>query len=241
MTGTIILLDHRGSIVKARWLRLHLMDDAFKEAQNVEWFVQLGSSLPVRQDNEPRLLPTKLIRSPASPPIPKILASRMLPPIVRTSPPSLQTPVATFFHVPRRYVKSNMQVGDDSRESPMDDAKPSRNLRKSSRIHETRSAPTSNPTAERTKKDEQPMSPTSSSPRATRKRLASLIEVAQREDSSSPTEDKPPPSATSTTAGSPDFSGHVCICQPEPKIPRPRNGKSVLYSLCSEYIFFPVI
>ena len=161
-----------------------------------------------------------------------MLASRVLPPIVRTSPLSSQPPVAIFFHMHRRYVKSNMQVGDDSPVSPTDDAKPLRSLRKSSRIHETRSAPTSNPTAEGSSKEEQPISPASSSPRTTRKRIASLIEVHEREDCNSPIDDMPPPSATSATAvGSPDFSGHVCLCQPEPKIPRPRNGESMTF-LC---------
>lgn len=60
------------------------------------------------------------------------------------------------------------------------------------------------------------------SPRTTKKRLASVVEVAEREDSGSPSEERLPTSATPT--GSPDFSGHVCLCQPEPKIPRPRNA-----------------
>ena len=115
-----------------------------------------------------------------------------------------------------------MQVGDNSPQSPIDDAKSSQSLRKSSRINEGRSAPTSNP-AERIQKEEPP-SPAVASPRNTRKRLSSLVEVAEREDSGSPVEERPPPSATS--AGSPEFSGHVCLCQPEPKIPRPRNGES---------------
>jgi hypothetical protein len=141
-----------------------------------------------------------------------MLASRVLP----TIPPLPLTPVATFFSVPRRYVKSNMQVGDNSPQSPMDDAKPSRNLRNSSRINEGRSAPTI--------QKEEPPSPAVASPRTTRKRLSSLVEVAEPEESGSPVEERPLPSATS--AGSPDFSGHVCLCQPEPKIPRPRNGES---------------
>jgi hypothetical protein len=159
-----------------------------------------------------------------------MLASRVLPPIVRTLTPSTtQTPpVAIFFHVPRRYVKTTMQNGDTSPVSPVDELKPPRSLRKSSRIIETRAAPTSAPTAERAKTEEQPASPALSSPRATRKRIASLIEIDGVDDLASPTDDKPPPSATSATAGgSPDFSGHVCLCQPEPKIPRPRNGKSL--------------
>jgi hypothetical protein len=115
-----------------------------------------------------------------------------------------------------------MQVGDNSSQSPTDDAKPSRSLRKSSRINEGRPAPTLN-LAERIQKEEPP-SPAVSSPRNTRKRLSSLVEVGEQEESGSPVEERPPPSATS--AGSPDYSGHVCLCQPEPKIPRPRNGES---------------
>ena len=152
-----------------------------------------------------------------------MLASRVLPPIVRSSPPLSPTPVATFFNVPRRYVKSNMQVGDSSPSTPMDDSKPSRSLRKSGRIQDSRSAPVSSP-VERNKREELPP-PTLTSSRTTRKRLASLAEVVDREDAVE--NDSPidaPPSATST--GSLDFSGHVCLCQPEPKIPRPRNGES---------------
>ncbi|KAF1852140.1 uncharacterized protein K460DRAFT_271563 [Cucurbitaria berberidis CBS 394.84] len=114
-----------------------------------------------------------------------------------------------------------MQVGDDSPTTPMDDARPSRNLRKSGRTQDARSTSVSSP-AERTKREELP-SPALTSPRITRKRLASVVEVVDGEDSVE--NDSPidaPPSATST--GSLDFAGHVCLCQPEPKIPRPRNA-----------------
>jgi len=171
-----------------------------------------------------------------------MLASRVLPPIVWTLTPSSphSPPVATFFHVPRRYVKTNMQIGDTSPVSPVDDSKPSRNLRKSSRINETRPASTSSPTAERTKRDEPPASPALSSPRTTRKRPSPLIEIDGADDLISPSDDKPPPSASSATAGGePDFSGHVCLCQPEPKIPRPRNGKSILSSFVLDVRHFP--
>jgi len=154
-----------------------------------------------------------------------MLASRVLPPVVRPSSPSPPAPVATFFHVPRRYVRSNMQVGGSLSNSPTDDAKPSRSLRKSNRIQDVRSAPTSNPT-QRSKEDGLP-STALTSPRSTRKRVASLEEVINEEDSrdqTSPTDLRSPRSATSTQSG--EFSPHVCLCQPEPKIPRPRNGKS---------------
>lgn len=160
-----------------------------------------------------------------------MLASRELPPIFRPPPLPPPTPVATFFNVPRRYVKSSMQVGDGSSASPADDTRPSRSLRKSSRINDSRSAPTTSP-IERTKRDELPTLPAVTSPRSTKKRLASLEEVAngdETDEAPSPTDDKPPPSATS--AGSPDFSNHVCLCLPEPKIPRPRNGKCNNFSL----------
>lgn len=147
-----------------------------------------------------------------------MLASRELPPIFRPLPFPHPAPVATFFNVPRRYVKSNMQVGDGSSASPADDTRPSRNLRKSSRINDSRSAPTPSP-IERTKKED-----LSASPRSTKKRLPSL-EVADGDDTDearSPADDGTPQSTTSV--GSTECSNHVCLCLPEPKIPRPRNA-----------------
>jgi len=160
-----------------------------------------------------------------------MLASRELPPNFRPPPFPPPAPVATFFNVPRKYVKSTMQVGDGSSTSPAEDARPSRNLRKSSRINDSRSAPTPSP-MERTKKEEVPASPAVTSPLSTKKRLPSL-EVADGDDTDdapSPSDDRTPPSTTS--AGSAEFSNHVCLCLPEPKIPRPRNGK------CSTFLFF---
>ncbi|KAH7075850.1 hypothetical protein BKA63DRAFT_595502 [Paraphoma chrysanthemicola] len=151
-----------------------------------------------------------------------MLASRVLPPIVRPPSPLPPTPVATFFNVPRRYVRANMP-GDTSSNSPTDDGKPPRSLRKSSRIHDARSAPTSNP-ARRTKEEELP-SPSVTSPRSSRTRLASLDEAINGDDfteASSPVDNRSPRSTAS--AGSGDVSPHVCLCQPEPKIPRPRNA-----------------
>ncbi|KAH4225989.1 hypothetical protein HBI06_111250 [Parastagonospora nodorum] len=150
-----------------------------------------------------------------------MLASRVLPPIVRPPPPPPPSPVATFFHVPRRYVRSNMQVGDTPQNSSIDDVKRSRNLRKSNRIHDAKPTPTSSPVRAK----EEPPSPTLTSPRSARQRLAPLEDTMNGEDQvgiNSPTDIRSPPSATSTGSG--ELPQHVCLCQPEPKIPRPRNA-----------------
>ncbi|KAF2830090.1 hypothetical protein CC86DRAFT_285307 [Ophiobolus disseminans] len=115
-----------------------------------------------------------------------------------------------------------MHVGD-SLDSPLDDVKPLRSLCKSNRIQDVRSTPTSSP-MQRTKEDSFP-TPALASPRSTRKRVASFEKTSNEEDlvdSNSPTTDRSPRSATSTQSG--EFSPHVCLCQPEPKIPRPRNA-----------------
>lgn len=141
-----------------------------------------------------------------------MLTSRILPlPVPRSLPSPWQAPVATFFNVPRRYVKSSMHVDDGSSSSSLDDAKPAQSLQKNS-------------VSQSTLKEGEPTSSALSSPRAAIKRLAQLEEVKQedRVENGSP-EDKDPPSATSTGSG--EFSNHVCLCQPEPKIPRPRNGE----------------
>ncbi|KAF1929265.1 uncharacterized protein M421DRAFT_100396 [Didymella exigua CBS 183.55] len=124
-------------------------------------------------------------------------------------------------NVPRRYVKSNMQVGDDSSHSLTEDANSGRSLRKSTRIQIPRSAPNISD-VQHTKEEEQP---TSTSPRVARKRTPSLDSDGNTEGSvksEGTTDVKTPASAGS--AGSGDRSPHVCLCQPEPKIPRPRNA-----------------
>ncbi|KAJ8114114.1 hypothetical protein OPT61_g3921 [Boeremia exigua] len=123
--------------------------------------------------------------------------------------------------VPRRYVKSNMQVGDDNLQPAVEDGRPGRNLRKSSRIQIPRSAPNTSP-VQRTKEEEQP---TPLSPRGARKRnpfLETDDNAGDAVERGSPTDVKTPASAGSTGSG--DLSPHVCLCQPEPKIPRPRNA-----------------
>jgi len=153
----------------------------------------------------------------------KMLASRILPPLLWSSS---NPPVATFYNIPRRYVKSNMQVGDDASHPSRENVDSSRNLRKSIRIQDSRIMPTSNP-IQCTKEEDFPTS-TSTSPRATKKRLSTSfdVEVNEREtiDSDSPIDSRVHRSASSTEYG--ELSEHVCLCQPEPKIPRPRNGRS---------------
>jgi hypothetical protein len=69
MTGTIILLDRSGSIVKAQRFQLHLPDTAFNEATAVLSMVRPTRLPPFLSevDNETRLLLTKLIRPTSLP------------------------------------------------------------------------------------------------------------------------------------------------------------------------------
>ncbi|KAF1812554.1 hypothetical protein P152DRAFT_342635 [Eremomyces bilateralis CBS 781.70] len=84
--------------------------------------------------------------------------------------------------------------------------------------------------------------PLSQSPsfRLTRKRAA---EEFERTVESKPVEvdemDMEEISPTHTRASSGDSGGgqaglHVCLCQPDPKIPRPRNGESNICHVCSQ-------
>ncbi|ORY06240.1 hypothetical protein BCR34DRAFT_590673 [Clohesyomyces aquaticus] len=150
---------------------------------------------------------------------PKMLANRMLPP---PNPPPL--PVATFYNIPRRYFRSAMHPRDENSTVVMEDPAAGRNLRKS--IRATQSRNTSSPTvAEPTRDSRGPMSSPQSPPMMTRKRAASLNEQINRgvlDDTQSPVDSRSSYSAPSTASG--DLSGHVCLCQPEPKIPRPRNA-----------------
>ena len=67
---------------------------------------------------------------------------------------------------------------------------------------------------------ETPLTPEESPPfRTTRRRSAGLVEQEDRIIDSSET------SPVHTRNSSGDSAVHVCICQPDPKIPRPRNGK----------------
>lgn len=72
-----------------------------------------------------------------------------------------------------------------------------------------------------------PLTPEESPPfRSTRKRTAGIVESEDKAI------DQPDISPAHTRNSSGDSSIHVCICQPDPKIPRPRNGKSSLTHQC---------
>jgi hypothetical protein len=101
----------------------------------------------------------------------------------------------------------------------------------SSKTMLTRSASSPNPA--RHSKDIQSPSPQTPPTRVTRKRTASLVDTT---GSKARLEDCSPPSSRESnrmpSVGAGEFAGHVCLCQPEPKIRRPRNGESLSESLC---------
>ena len=149
----------------------------------------------------------------------KMLASRILPPI--HPPPS--PPLATFSHTPRRYAKSNMQAVENA-SSPlsMDEVKSSRSLRKGNRFYELRSSPTSNPTQRLDNELPSPASSTASG-KHNNKRSQDDLNGVEQGNLSDLENSRAPGSSASSSPGE-----HVCLCQPEPKIPRPRNGKPAI-------------
>ena len=104
----------------------------------------------------------------------------------------------------------------------MEDGKYPRQLRRSSRANETRTKSTTSPVEAK-----QLPSPEEQPPKFSKKRAASPIRAVNgfgRSHSNSPIGFSS--SQNSQVIGTADLSGHVCLCQPEPKIPRPRNGMS---------------
>jgi hypothetical protein len=144
-----------------------------------------------------------------------MLANRYLPPPVSRLVP---LPVATFYNIPRRYNRLSMSATTSI--TTMEDVHSTRTLRKGSRM--TNSQPTSPVEA---KEQSLPL-PVPVSPRAAPKRDSSFdVEVNGEELARKSSVDaKDLPSASSTGSG--ELPSHVCLCQPEPKVPRPRNGKS---------------
>jgi len=169
-----------------------------------------------------------------------MLQSRTLPPIFRSTPPPHPPPppppIATFYHIPRRYERSartSMSNGAAAQATTIDE-KPMRHTRGSSRtIQQPRSVSSQQQSSAPPVKEVRISSPSELSPGRimTRKRVHSLNDEMETGSRSSGdegmVESKNIPSAPST--GSWELSGHVCLCQPEPKVPRPRNGKSDPY------------
>ncbi|KAF2268179.1 hypothetical protein CC78DRAFT_15934 [Lojkania enalia] len=145
-----------------------------------------------------------------------MLASRILPPPVRPSPPT--PPIATFFSIPRRYVKLNTKVG--ASQSNMENAKQTRSLQKTSRANDALSSSTSSPVGTK----EEQLNSFTPCPRITRKRAASIEEEmnGREPQGNSPVDSRAVQGASSTGSG--ELSRHVCLCHPELKIPRPRNA-----------------
>ncbi|KAH8730491.1 hypothetical protein GQ44DRAFT_606489 [Phaeosphaeriaceae sp. PMI808] len=116
-----------------------------------------------------------------------------------------------------------MHIGDAPTKSPTDDVIPSRSLRKSTRIHDAKPTPASSPTQRA--KEEEVSSSVPPSSQSAQKRAAPVDEVVNREDtfSNDRVADNPSPQ-TVVLSGSGESSPHICLCQPEPKIPRPRNA-----------------
>lgn len=71
-----------------------------------------------------------------------------------------------------------------------------------------------------------PLTPEETPPfiRSTRKRTAGIVEIENKELEDSTTTATTTPVHSRGSSG--DSTAHVCICQPDPKIPRPRNGTS---------------
>lgn len=155
-----------------------------------------------------------------------MLASRTLPPIPFRSPDPL--PVATFVNIPRRYTRSRMPLANDVSAHKMEGVSTSPRQRRSDRI--SGNSPTAPVDIHRSSRDAKVPSSALSSPRAACKRTSSDDDDATavvRDHERSVLASKPPHSTSSIAAG--ELSGHICLCQPEPKIPRPRNGEFALF------------
>ncbi|KAJ4297831.1 slightly ste11-like protein [Kalmusia sp. IMI 367209] len=116
-----------------------------------------------------------------------------------------------------------MQLGENvSSHSLAEDVKSPRSSKRGSRFYELRSAPTSSSAENISKDDVASPASSSSSPKWRRKREAPINDDFNGVESvhgDSPTDPRAPPNTSPAGSGE-----HVCLCQPEPKIPRPRNA-----------------
>ncbi|KAF2497870.1 hypothetical protein BU16DRAFT_327412 [Lophium mytilinum] len=154
-----------------------------------------------------------------------MLTSRVLPPILRS--PQLQATPQLITNTSRRDdIAQEPRMGTDAhRKSFEKGEKSATSSRRSSKTMLTRSA--SSPSPARHSKGTPPPSPKTSPTRITRKRAASLLDTVNNkarpeEQQQSPPTPRESNGLPSVTPG--EFAGHVCLCQPEPKIPRPRNA-----------------
>lgn len=93
------------------------------------------------------------------------------------------------------------------------------------------SAPLPQPLAVRTSVNcEEPMTEGSKVP-LTRRRVATLATGVSERDNGQ----KSPPLGSPKSASSKDSVVQFCLCQPDPKIPRPRNGKWEFFFLLSSF------
>lgn len=105
---------------------------------------------------------------------------------------------------------------------PIEDVKPPRGLRKANQSYERRFAPTSDPGQKADIELPSPASSNASLAHGKKRSAASQDDVNGAEAGElSDREHSRAPGSTSSSPGE-----HVCLCQPEPKIPRPRNGES---------------
>ncbi|OCL06146.1 hypothetical protein AOQ84DRAFT_83015 [Glonium stellatum] len=155
-----------------------------------------------------------------------MLTTRVLPPILRSSclqPLSVQllsgafgqdpnTPLMNMDHDYHQRASEREQIISASPQKP-----PSSTL--------TRSASSPSPARRSKTSSEAATEEPTFVRRLTRKRAASLVHI---EENKSMSEDDDPTyqrsSNSAPSAASEEISGHICLCQPEPKIPRPRNA-----------------
>jgi hypothetical protein len=121
-----------------------------------------------------------------------------------------------------------MPLANNAPDHEMEGVNTSPRQRKSSRISGKSTAASSD--LARNSRDAQAPSSALSSPKVARKRTSSSEDDPNSMGSDhegSLVDSKPPHGTTSIIPG--ELSGHICLCQPEPKIPRPRNGEFALF------------
>lgn len=157
-----------------------------------------------------------------------MLTSRVLPPILQLhATPQLITSTSRRDEIaqePRMSTDGHWKNSEKGEKRATSPCRPSKTML-------TRSVSSASPA--RQSKGTPSLSSQTSPARITRKRAASLLDTA---DSKARAEEHSPPSSRESngvpSVGPGEFAEHVCLCQPEPKIPRPRNGEPLFNFLC---------